>query len=157
VTGLELDLSGEEPTFCEFCVYTKSCHQSVPKVCEGECAKPFGEEIHSDIWGPSPIQTLGGCRFYITFTDDYSHHSHFYLLCKKLNASTAYKSLKVWSKLHLNALIKVLHSDCGGEYLFNPFTNHLSAASTKQKLTVHNTPEENGVSEHLNGITLSHM
>jgi hypothetical protein len=49
VTGLELDLSGDEPTFCESCVYAKSRHQSVPKVCEGERAKGFGEEVHSDV------------------------------------------------------------------------------------------------------------
>jgi len=157
VTGLELDLSGDDPTFCESCVYAKSRRQTVPKVREGERAKAFGEEIHSDVWGPSPVQSLGGRRYFITFTDDYSRHSHLYLLRKKSDAFTAYKSFEAWSKLHQNAPIKVLHSDRGGEYLSDPFINHLSAAGTKQKLTVHDTPEENGVSERLNGVALQRV
>ncbi len=37
------------------------------------------------------------------------------------------------------------------------FENHLKAAGTMQKLTVHDTPEENGVSERLNGILLERV
>jgi hypothetical protein len=50
-----------------------------------------------------------------------------------------------------------LHSDHGGEYLSGPFVNHLSAAGTKQKLTVHDTPEENSVSERLNEVILQRV
>ena len=157
VTGLELDLSAEEPTFCESCVYAKSRRQSVPKVREGERAKAFGEEIHSDVWGPSPILTLGGRRFFITFTDDHTRHSHLYLLRKKSDAFGAYKNFEAWSKTQLKASIKVLHTDRGGEYLSGPFISHLNAAGTEQKLTVHDTPEENGVSERLNGVALQRV
>jgi hypothetical protein len=157
VTGLELDTSGEEPTFCESCVYAKSRRQTIPKVREGECAKSFGEEIHSDVWGPSPIQSLGGRQYFVTFTDDYSRHSHLYLLRKKSDTFAAYKLFEAWSKLHLKASIKVLHSDRGGEYLSGPFINHLRTAGTEQKLTVHDTPEENGVSERLNGVVLQRV
>ena len=46
--------------------------------------------------------------------------------------------------------MKCLHSDRGGEYLSDEFSAYLKAAGTTRKLTVHDTPEHNGVSERLN-------
>jgi hypothetical protein len=34
--------------------------KKVPQVREGERGKAFGDEIHSDVWGPAQIKTLGG-------------------------------------------------------------------------------------------------
>ena len=48
------------------------------------------------------------------------------------------------------AAIKVLHSDRGGEYLSEVFDQHLKSAGTARRLTVHNTPQLNGVAERLN-------
>jgi hypothetical protein len=96
VTGIELDSSGDEPTFCESCIYAKSHHQKIPKVHEGDHATSFGEGIHSDVWGPSPIESLGGRRFFVTFTDDHSRHSHLYLLRKKSETFPAYKNFEAW-------------------------------------------------------------
>ena len=31
--------------------------------------------IHSDVWGPSPISSIGGSRYFIVFVDDYSSYS----------------------------------------------------------------------------------
>ncbi|KAG2343734.1 hypothetical protein BDR05DRAFT_837116, partial [Suillus weaverae] len=69
VTGIKVDLSSGESTFCESCVYTKATRKPVLKEKEGERAKDFAEEIHTDLWGPAPIPTLGGRRYYISFTD----------------------------------------------------------------------------------------
>ena len=30
------------------------------------------ELVHIDLWGPSPVASLGGLRYYITFIDDLS-------------------------------------------------------------------------------------
>ena len=49
---------------------------------------------------------------------------------------------------------KFLRSDRGGEYLGKEFSSYLQSQGTEQKLTVHNTPEYNGVSEHLNRMLL---
>jgi hypothetical protein len=157
VTGIELDSSGDEPTFCESCIYAKSRHQKIPKVREGDCVTSFGEEIHSDVWGPSPVESLGGRCFFVTFTDDHSRHSHLYLLQKKSVTFPAYKNFEAWCKTQLDTSIKCLHSDHGGEYMSNAFKKHLADARTKQKLTVHDTPKENGVSEWLNGVLIEHV
>ena len=31
--------------------------------------------IHSDVWGPSPISSIGGSRYFVVFVDDYSRYS----------------------------------------------------------------------------------
>ena len=30
------------------------------------------EIVHTDVWGPSPVSSLGGSRFDVTFIDDFS-------------------------------------------------------------------------------------
>ena len=81
VTGVTLDTSTDKPVFCESCTFMKSRCHSVPKVREGECMTMFGGKIHSDVWGPAPVETIGGWHYFIFFTDDYSRLTHLYLLC----------------------------------------------------------------------------
>ncbi|KZT22822.1 hypothetical protein NEOLEDRAFT_1050794, partial [Neolentinus lepideus HHB14362 ss-1] len=65
MTGVALDNSLDESLFCESCVKEKVTQKPVPK-----CADKFGDEIHTDVWGPAPVQTLCGHCYYITYTDD---------------------------------------------------------------------------------------
>jgi transposase InsO family protein len=157
VTGVSLDTSSDEPVFCEACTFAKSRRQAIPKVREGERATVFGGEIHSDVWGPAPVQTIGGRRYFVSFTDDYSRLTHIYLLRRKSETFGAYKTFEAWTNTQLNTKIKVLHSDRGGEYMSEEFTKYLAEHGTEQKLTVHDTPEENGVAEVLNRVVTERM
>ena len=60
-----------------------------------------------------------------------------YLLPVKSNALTLYWQFKAWALTqgHCTA-IKVLQSDCGGEYLSEEFNKHLADAGTTCQLTV---------------------
>jgi len=57
-------------------------------------------------------------------------------------------------KTQHGARIKWLHSNHGGEYLSNEFSTHLATHRTERTLTVHDTPQENGVTERLNHTIL---
>jgi len=158
VTGVFLDLTDHvRPFFCESCVYAKSSRKPISKVREGERAVEFGEEVHSDLWGPAPVESRGGKRYYITFTDDKTRLTHLYLLRKKDEAFDTYKEYEAWVNTQLSAKIKVLHSDQGGEYKSTEFITHLKSKGTVSKFTVHDTPQHNGVAERRNRTIVEHI
>ena len=157
VTGVCLVSTSDTEFFCESCVYAKATRKSIPKTHEGERAKKFGEEVHSDLWGPAPIETKGGQRYYITFVDDYTRLTHLYLLRTKDEAFVAYQQFEAWCGNQLEVPIRVLHSDRGGEYLGKEFTAYLKSKGTEQKLTVHHTPQHNGVAERCNHTIVKHI
>ena len=150
MAGVCVDISSGKPVFCESCVYAKATRKPVPKEREGNRATEFGKEVHSDLWGPSPVTTLCGCRYYVSFTDDKTHLTYLHLLKHKSDTLNAYKDFEANCKTQHKANVKVLHSDRGGEYTGKEFVMHLKWNGTKQKLTVHDTPEHNGVAECLN-------
>jgi hypothetical protein len=43
--------------------------------------------------------------------------------------------------------IEILCSDCSGEFLGNEFKDHLAKRRTRHELTVHDSPQQDGVSE----------
>ena len=63
---------------------------------------------------------------------------------EKDKVAETYKQYEAWAKTQLDAQIKVLHSDQGGEYLGKEFILYLKSKGTNQKLTVHDTPQHNG-------------
>lgn len=140
-------MRGGEQFFCESCVYEKATRKSILKVREGERATEFGGGIYSDLWGPAPVETKGGRQYYVMFTDDKTQLTHLYLLKEKSKTFNAYKEFEAWCDTHLKAKIKILHSDRGGEYLSKDFTSHLKSKRTMQNLTIHDTPQHNGVAK----------
>jgi tellurite resistance-related uncharacterized protein len=139
---------------CDSCEYAKAHRKPIWKERQMPRAVSLGEEVHMDVWGPSPVQTINGREYYSTFTDDHTRFTHLYLLCTKDQTFDAYKAYEAELKTQRDARIKKLRSDRGGEYLSGPFDNHLAQAGTLRNLTVHNTPEYNGVSERLNRTLL---
>jgi hypothetical protein len=122
VEGLKLEKSAlSESLFCKSCVHAKATRKPIPKAREGSRAEVFGEEVHSDLWGPAPVETKGGRKYYITFMDDATRLTHLYLLRTKDEAFKTYKEYEAWCQTQLDARIKVLHSDRGGEYMGSRF------------------------------------
>ena len=76
--------------------------------------------------------------------------THLYLLRAKSDAFQTYKEYEAWCQTQLDAKIKVLYSDRGGEYLDKEFILYLKKQRIEQKLTVHDTASQNGVAERQN-------
>ena len=73
VSGLKFDDLKDGGTFCESCIYVKATCKPIMKIQEGKWSKEVGTLAWSDVWGPTPVEMLGGRRYYITFTDDHLH------------------------------------------------------------------------------------
>ena len=157
ITGVELDPNSQEHD-CDACIFAHATRLPVPKVRVSAPAQRFGDEIHTDVWGPASISTCQGRRYFVTFTDNAMRFTITYLMCTKDQALEAYKSFEVWALTqgHCRA-IKVLRSDCGGKYLSDTFNAHLVAVGMAHKLTVHDTPQLNGVAERLNRTLLERI
>ena len=106
ISGIAMMYGTEENTFCASCTYMKATQKSMPKVCnDANRTTAFGEEIHSDLWGPTPIQMLSHCHYYASFTDDFSWLTHLYLLRCKSDTFQVYKEYVLISSLRRHYLI----------------------------------------------------
>ena len=77
-------------------------------------------------------------------------------MARKSETFNSYKQYEAWVEMQHGVKIKCLQTNHGGEYLSEEFTNHLKSKGTVRSLTVHDTLEENGVSEWLNCTLLEH-
>jgi transposase InsO family protein len=149
VEGVEL-IEDSSPFYCESCEHAKTTRKPIKSERTGGQASAFGEEIHSDLWGPSRTTTLSRCPYYVTFTDDFSRFTVIETLKKKSDTLTAYKAYANWAQTQHGVAIKRLRSDRGGEFTGNEFTKFLQEQGTERRLTTHDTPQHNGVAEALN-------
>jgi hypothetical protein len=105
------------------------------------------ELVHSDVWGPAPINSSNGYRFYLLFVDDYSQFSWLYLLKRKSNVLHTFKHFQASVENLLSQKIKVLRTDCGGEYTSNEFNAHCASHGITHHFSCPHTPQQNGLVE----------
>ena len=150
VTGITLDEAHKLMGTCDSCEYAKLTRKLIGKLCDPLHQSNLGDEVHTNLWGPSPVQTGGHSRYYASFTDNYTWYTQLYL--QKANSDTfdSYQAFEAWLSTQFNTKVKRLHSDHGGEYLSAEFMKYLKSKGTERRVTMHDTPEHNGVAERLN-------
>jgi hypothetical protein len=80
---------------CISCHLGKQTHLSFNKS-ESLSSTPF-DLVHSDIWGPAPVPTEGGSRYFVIFLDDYSRYTWIYLLQHR-SELISLKFIKIFTK-----------------------------------------------------------
>jgi hypothetical protein len=88
IEGIELIDNGST-LICEACEQAKATRKQIRKEREAPLADKFGDKVHTDLWGPSPVPSLGGRAYYVTFTDDYSRFTKLTPLRSKDQTSVA--------------------------------------------------------------------
>jgi len=157
IKGIKLDPDVPESD-CKACIFACATHIPVPKPRISVLALSFGDEIHTDMWGPVCITTAKKKRYFVTFTDDATCFTVIYLIPTKDKAFKYYKFFEAWAIAQKHCIeIKTLHSDHGGEYLSDAFDKHLAAVGTAWQLTIHDTPQLNGIAECLNWALLEQI
>ncbi|KAK2988761.1 hypothetical protein RJ640_025920 [Escallonia rubra] len=133
---------------CEVCELAKSHRVSFP-LALNKSPDPF-MIIHSDVWGPSKVNSLGGSRWFVTFIDDCTGMTWVQLMKSKSEVNVLFQQFCKMIHTQYNARIQVLRSDNGGEYLSAELQQYLKAHGIIHQTTCSNTPQQNGVAERKN-------
>jgi len=105
------------------------------------------DRIHCDLWGPSPVVSNQGFKYYAIFVDDYSRYSWFYPLRNKSDFESVFISFQKMVENQLNTKIKVFQSDGGGEFVSNSLKAHFSKHGIHHRISCPYTPQQNGLAE----------
>ena len=77
----EFPVCNLEFNFCEHCIYGKQSRVRFPSGATRE--NGILELVHSDVFGPVTLPSLGGSMYYVFFIDDFSRKTWIYFLRKK--------------------------------------------------------------------------
>ncbi|CAA7061321.1 unnamed protein product [Microthlaspi erraticum] len=130
---------------CEPCQMGKS-HRLPFFSSESRVLHPL-DRIQCDLWGPSPVVSSLGFKYYEVFVDDYSRYSWFYPMKTKSEFYSVFIAFQKLVKNQMGSKIKVFQSDGGGEFISNKFKSHLGNCGIKHLLSCPHTPQQNGIAE----------
>jgi hypothetical protein len=126
---------------CESCSKAKSHKQ--PFVSSKTISTKPLEIIHYDLWGPSPVVSHQGHKYYVLFTDHFSKFSWIYFCAQKSEVAVVFAKFKLLVKNLFSTTIKTLQLDGGTEFL--PIIN--ANPQIQIHISCPYTPQQNGVVE----------
>ncbi|KAE8654775.1 glutamate-ammonia ligase family protein [Hibiscus syriacus] len=105
--------------FCEHCIKGKKTRVKFRTTIHD--TKGILDYVHSDVWKPSKITSLGGTHYYVTFVDDFSRRVWVYTMKTKDEVLGFFLKWKKMVETQTGRKIKRLRTDNGGEYKNDPF------------------------------------
>ncbi|KAJ0734970.1 putative RNA-directed DNA polymerase [Helianthus annuus] len=124
---------------CKGCIFGKHARKPFSKQATWRANKPL-QLLHSDICGPMRTQSIGGCRYFITFIDDFSRKTWVYFMKFKSEALSYFKTFKRLVENQVDYKIKGIRIDRGGEYCGHEFQNFPKENGIHHQLTTSYTP-----------------
>lgn len=79
------------------------------------------ELVHSDVFGPTEVTLFGGANYFLTFLDDCTCKIWIYMLNKKSEDFSKFKSFKTLVENQIGTKIKYLKTDTGGDFFSSEF------------------------------------
>jgi hypothetical protein len=77
--------------------------------------------VHIDVWGPTPVSSLGGSHYYVTFIDDATRKTWVYCIRQKSDVFDTFKKWKALVENETGKRLKCLRSYNGGDYCSKEF------------------------------------
>lgn len=150
VSGIEYAEPPRSNDKCKVCSMGKQTRLPFSKC--GSRASDVLEVVHSDICGPMEVQSLGGSRYYLTFTDDKSRRIFVYFLEEKSaqNVYEAFENFRCMAERHSGKKLKTIRTDNGKEFTNRKLEDHLKRLGIRHQTTADYTPEQNGLAERVN-------
>ncbi|PKU60934.1 Retrovirus-related Pol polyprotein from transposon TNT 1-94 [Dendrobium catenatum] len=136
------------PHFVSNCSWCKSCKSHKMSFVKSihRSTQPLAL-LHSDVWGPSPVSSHQGLRYYLIIVDDYSHYTWIFPCLLKSDVSQLFMNFILFIENQMDSRIKVIRTDGGKEYVNNIFSKFLQSKGIQHQTSCPYTPEQNGVAE----------
>jgi transposase InsO family protein len=141
---LPVSSSPNKKSICEFCQYGKS--KKLPFAPSSRISLSPLELIHSDVW-TSPTISIGGCRYYVVFIDDFSRFSWVYPLAQKSDVFLSFVKFKALVENQFCTRIKQFQTDNGGEFVSKSFSDFLALHGIVHRRSCPHTAQQNGLAE----------
>ena len=103
------------------------------------------ELVHFDVWS-SPIISVSGYKYYVTFIDDFSRFTWLFPLRFKYDVFSCFVKFKSLVENLFSCKLKYFQTDGGCEYSKNEF-QHLEKNGIMHRLSSPKTLQQNGVAE----------
>ena len=139
---------------CHDCVQCKQTKSKFSKFVATKTTKEL-ELVYSDLFRPLPVETPGGNRYFVTFTDDYTKKLWTFCLKCKNEVFDTFRRFKTLAEKQSGCMIQRLRSDGGGEYNSLEFQNFLAEMGITHEVTLPHTPQHNGTAERRNRTLLN--
>ncbi|KAJ3698209.1 hypothetical protein LUZ61_001914 [Rhynchospora tenuis] len=151
LNNFSLPCTSHKLSNCHDCAMAKS-HVLPFSLSTTSSSKPL-ELIHSDVWGPAPVCSSNGFRYYVLFVDDFTKYTWIFFMSHKHQVSGIFSLFKQQIENQLSETIKTLRTDGGLEY--KPIEKQFPQII--HQLSCPYTPQQNGTSErkHRHIIELS--
>ncbi|KAF5775409.1 putative RNA-directed DNA polymerase [Helianthus annuus] len=149
------ELTSCDVGFCENCIMGK---QKRVKFMKGKHnTRGILDYVHSDLWGPARVESLGGARYFMTVIDDFSRRVWVFILKHKSEAFKKFKEWKIYIENQTERKIKKLRTDNGLEYCNKEFEELCAESGIGRHLTIPGTPQQNGLAERMNRTLLERV
>ena len=94
---------------CESCELAKHCRTSY-SMSNKRSSNSF-DVVHTDVWGPYHIPSMGGYRYFLLFVDDYTRFSWVYLMRSPDEVPALTQIFHQMILTQFGVKIKILRSD----------------------------------------------
>lgn len=144
-----LIISKPEENHCLDCLRGKICrtHHSSRRKMPG--AK-HAVILHIDTCGPLQTTSLGGSRYFVLATDDYSGFKFIKFVSMKSEVGEAVMLIIHSAELLSGKMVKLICTDNGSEYKNSVLDGWLKRRGTLHDFATSYTPEQNGTAERAN-------
>lgn len=112
------------------------------------------ERIHMDLCGPMPEVSLGSSKYIMVLVDQYSRRIFVEFLKHKNEVFQKFIEFASRRENEINAKIKYVRTDNGGEFINNLFNEYFKEKGIKHEKTTPYTPQSNGLAERTNRTLL---
>ena len=132
-------------SLCESCQLAKSSR--LPFSASVSVSSRPLERIHCDVWGPSPVVSVQGFKYYVVLIDNYSRFCWLYPMKKKSDFFSIFTAFQSLVQNQFSTNIGTFQCDGGGEFICNQLLVHFKKCGIKQLFSFPHTPQQNGLAE----------